>query len=130
MSQPTGRVSYSPTTRVLKVVTLVKRGKKIVENCTYYRVENLNPDVRVANQAYSLVKMELAVAPCDYCGGARPCKACNGDGDKLTLAPTGEVWHVAKRDFGPECSCPHYEFHPNGGLCKHARSMQAVGLLE
>lgn len=145
-TEPHGRASLKGD--LLTITTQAKRGPKLVENRQYYRVVDLRPDKRVAHPAFALQKMELAVGPCDLCVGvggtlvfivadgvlldrSATCKACGGDGEKLTLEPTGEEWHVAVNEWGPQCSCPDRLFRgeKSGAKCKHIRAAMAVGLI-
>ena len=45
--------------------------------------------------------------------------------------PDHTVYHVALTVDGPQCDCPDFEFRHrgNGTACKHARALQAVGIL-
>mgnify|MGYP001568997226 FL=1 len=100
-AQPRGRVSWNPATNVLTIVTYAKRGTKTKEHKELYDVERFETaDPRVARFAY-----------------------------KLTKHSDGNIYEIGLRDFGPECSCPHHTFHPNGGPCKHGRALLAVGLI-
>lgn len=99
-TEPHRRCSYDAATRLLKIVTTPKRGKKIVEKTETYEVERFETDDTVAKFAFQLTKQS-----------------------------DGKIYELGVREFGPECNCPHHEFHPNGGACKHILAMRAVKLL-
>ena len=122
----TGYARYDSKTGILKITTIVKRGKKEVEHTTLYRVHNINPDPRVAEPAFSLTKGEVKLTPGLFKeGGEMP------ETPIFTPSPTAEVYHVAIEQFGPTCSCPHATFRGqnSSSVCKHVVAMRAVGLL-
>ncbi len=116
-----GTANYHPP--YLTIKTMLKRGKKMVEKQSIYRVTDCRPDVRVANPAYSLERGEFKLV-----------QTVNGIGEECldtVFVPDGEVWHVAVQQFGPTCDCPHNTYHPNTkNGCKHVLAALAVGLLE
>lgn len=86
----------------LVITTMRKKGKKMVPLRVVYVVRNANPDPRVAHPAYSLTKED------------------------------GTVYHCSHAEFGARCDCFDGEKREKlgtGGGCKHARALQAVGLL-
>ena len=118
---PTGRASYKGG--ILTITTLAKRGTKTVEHTCHYRVQNVHPTPSVATVAFSLTKGEIELIP-----------GLNDDGEMIEtplFTPGAEVYHVAKTEFGPTCSCAHATFrgHNSRVPCKHCLACQAVGLL-
>lgn len=79
-------------------ITAKLDGKEVV---TAYKVEDVRPDKRIANPAYSLTKDD------------------------------GTVYHVAVTQWGPACDCPDntYRRERTGEACKHLRACMAVGLI-
>ena len=96
-----GTVRLSADKKQLVVVTMRKKGKKRVRHAVAYKVQDVNPDKRVANPAYSLTKLD------------------------------GTVYHVAQTEFGPTCSCgdANWRGSEKRAACKHILSLRAVKLL-
>lgn len=108
--------------KYLVITTPRKRGEKYVDVTSTYLVEDVCPDPRCADPAFSLTKGELRIVPCfDENGQAV---------DDKRFEPTGEIWHVHVDEWGPSCDCPWRTFNPNSPVCKHAKAMQALGLLK
>lgn len=99
-TQPTGSASWYPATKLLKIVTKAKRGPKIVDHVETYEVEPFETHPGVARYGYTLTKQS-----------------------------DGKTYEIGVTEYGAVCSCPHHQFHPNGGDCKHLRAAKAVKLL-
>lgn len=123
-----GSARLSPCGNYLTVTTMSKRGKKMVPNVVTYKIEDVRPDPRVADPAYSLTKGTMV-------GRDVPAVRCvEGTNHAIPFVdtiqefiPSGEVWHVSVGQYGPACDCPHATYNPNSPLCKHAKAMIAVG---
>ena len=116
-----GTANYQPP--YLTIKTMVKRGKKMVEKQTIYRVTDVKPTPSVAHPAYSLERGEFKIV-----------QTVNGIGEECldtVFVPDGEVWHVHRDAYGNHCSCPHATFRGHGSKvqCKHVASMLATGIL-
>lgn len=113
---PEGRVSYDGTTGTMKIVVLAKRGDKIVENKTLYKVRNIHPHPKAATHAFSLTKARII---------KRKAKMSQ------EVIFDGEVWHVHADEWGNHCSCPHALFRGQNSQtpCKHTKAASAAGLL-
>lgn len=98
-----GTVSWSPETKVLKIVTDAKRGAKTVKKTEQYDVEQIPSDGRVARYTYSLTKHS-----------------------------DGKIYHVAMMTYGITCSCPHATFRGANtqAVCKHIKAMRAAGFFK
>lgn len=122
---PEGRVSYDGTTGIMKIVVLAKRGDKIVENKTLYKVRNIHPHPKAATHAFSLTKARIIKRKAKMSKEAIDAKLSE------EIIFDGEVYHVAQESFGPSCSCPHADFKGrlSESVCKHVAASRAAGLL-
>lgn len=100
MKPATGTVRYKDG--ILTLTVMRKHGKRMKPLVTTYTVADCRPDPRVASPAFSLTKDD------------------------------SEVYHVSANEWGVRCDCIDGELREKrgtGDLCKHARSLQACGLM-
>jgi hypothetical protein len=105
----TGKASYNDELGLLTVMANRKDGPYT----TIYMVKD-EADTSSTPQVpqFKLIKLDIAV-----------------DGSAVSVKAAGDVYHIAVREFGAECSCAHAHFRTNGVYCKHLLSAKAVGLI-
>lgn len=124
-TEPHNHVGYDPETGILKIVMLAKRGDKMVENRTLYRVRNIHPHPKAATHAFSLTKARIIKRKAKMSQAAIDAKLSE------EVIFDSEVWHVHADEWGVHCSCPHALFRGSNSRepCKHTRAMIAAGIL-